>query len=664
MIVAVMFVGAVAVKATPAAADCAATITTTLRVGSAGVQVQCLQTIVGATADGAFGPMTKASVMAWQAGHGLVADGVVGPMTRAALMGAPTGNFPAGCTSASGYSSTTGMACTTGPSAGLPAGCSTTAGYSPLTGAKCDSSTPAPDNGGALEGGAGSITVTALSTYGDEQVGEDEEDVKLAAFEVEADNGSDVDLTSMKIELNQQNTADSEDVTDYMDSVSVWMGTEKVGEVDAADFSESTGHVWTKSVSLDGAIVRAGDTEKFYLAVTALPNLDSGDMDSDDWQIGVSNVRFLDAEGVVTTESLTLDIDDNVIDDTIEEEFDFASFATASDVELKVALKTADDEINEAHVIDVETGATDTEDVELLSFTMKAVGSDLNVQEIPVLFTTTETTGDDPDDIIVRTSLWLEGAEIASESFLTTDGNDSLETITFDGLDVDINSGDTVEFMVKVDLQDLTGALDAGDTVMADLTATEVDLIVAEDSSGEELVAADLTGTANGEASEVRDVGINVKLVGSPTAVISHVGDIVGSGAGDDDQGTFEIVFDVTAFDGDVYIDGTSPTLTGAGALLDLNLSETGTHALTSATITSPSGATMSGVANADARFLVAEGTTERFKVTAVVVVSVDGFASIAVADIVYALTNVTGTTSYTFNLADFKTTDLYMNAN
>src|SRR3989344_6140945 len=115
--------------------------------------------------------------------------------------------------------------------------------------------------------------------------------------------------------------------------------------------------------------------------------MDSGDMDSDDWQIGVSNVRFVDGEGVVTTESLTLDIDDNAVDDDVEEEFDFASFATAADVELKVALKTADDEINEAHVINVETGTTDTDDVEILSFTLEAEGSDINVSEIPVIFT-------------------------------------------------------------------------------------------------------------------------------------------------------------------------------------------------------------------------------------------------------------------------------------
>src|SRR3989338_186333 len=69
--------GIVAVQT--ASADCS--ITMTLRVGSTGDEVKCLQAIVGATADGKFGPLTKAAVMAWQSGHSLVADGVVGPLT-------------------------------------------------------------------------------------------------------------------------------------------------------------------------------------------------------------------------------------------------------------------------------------------------------------------------------------------------------------------------------------------------------------------------------------------------------------------------------------------------------------------------------------------------------------------------------------------------------
>lgn len=65
--------------------------TTTLRVGSKGQYVKNLQTLVGAGADGIFGNMTKAKVMAWQSDHGLTADGIVGPASRAAMCGSGSG---------------------------------------------------------------------------------------------------------------------------------------------------------------------------------------------------------------------------------------------------------------------------------------------------------------------------------------------------------------------------------------------------------------------------------------------------------------------------------------------------------------------------------------------------------------------------------------------
>ncbi len=145
MIVAVMFVGAFALTANEASAQTATcSITTTLRVGSRGAQVVCLQKALdqGLVADGVFGLKTKARVVAWQASVGLVADGIFGAKSRAALVanGGVSGNFPAGCQSASGYSPTTGLPCNTGTSTGLPAGCSSTAGFSATTGQPCSGS--------------------------------------------------------------------------------------------------------------------------------------------------------------------------------------------------------------------------------------------------------------------------------------------------------------------------------------------------------------------------------------------------------------------------------------------------------------------------------------------------------------------------------------------
>jgi lysozyme len=62
----------------------------TLQEGSSGTNVVTLQQALnylgaGLTADGSFGPLTKAAVVNFQASQGLTQDGIVGPMTRAAL---------------------------------------------------------------------------------------------------------------------------------------------------------------------------------------------------------------------------------------------------------------------------------------------------------------------------------------------------------------------------------------------------------------------------------------------------------------------------------------------------------------------------------------------------------------------------------------------------
>jgi peptidoglycan hydrolase-like protein with peptidoglycan-binding domain len=52
-----------------------------------GTDVAALQTRLGVSADGKFGPQTDAAVRIYQRQHGLTVDGIVGRQTWASLLG-------------------------------------------------------------------------------------------------------------------------------------------------------------------------------------------------------------------------------------------------------------------------------------------------------------------------------------------------------------------------------------------------------------------------------------------------------------------------------------------------------------------------------------------------------------------------------------------------
>lgn len=194
-ILAVAFVAAIALTVTTVAS--AESFGRNLTIGSTGADVMELQqflnsnpaTVVAVTGVGSagmessyFGGLTKAAVAKYQVANGITpAVGYFGPTTRASVNagGAVSGNFPAGCSNASGFSSVTGLACVALPSNGpcsggaafnsvtgascsnpLPAGCTTTAGFSPSTGIACSSTT-----GTVSANGTDGTLTSALSSY-------------------------------------------------------------------------------------------------------------------------------------------------------------------------------------------------------------------------------------------------------------------------------------------------------------------------------------------------------------------------------------------------------------------------------------------------------------------------------------------------------------------
>lgn len=87
--------------------DC--TLTTTLRQGNKGEQVQCLQQKLNITADGKFGKNTKTSVVTFQTSNNLKGDGIVGKLTRELLN---KKEIKQPCTQGELFNTVTGQSCT------------------------------------------------------------------------------------------------------------------------------------------------------------------------------------------------------------------------------------------------------------------------------------------------------------------------------------------------------------------------------------------------------------------------------------------------------------------------------------------------------------------------------------------------------------------------
>ena len=627
MIVAVMIAGALMAFAITASAQQAVVLASdiqyaaTVKQGSSGQAVIIWQRFLNGYSsanlvnDGAFGPLTSAAAKVWQASRSLVADGVLGPMSRASAVAQINANvvlpgpgtFPAGCSSASGYSVTTGLPC----GSSLPAGCSSTAGYSPTTGTKCDS-TATPSTSGPLTGGAGSADYTLMSSLTNEEVGEDEEDVEVAGLEVEAD-GSDLELTAVRLVFNE-GTAGS-DFEDYATEVSVWLDGDEIGRVDGSEFNDDND--WSKTVSLEGAIIRDGETGELTVAVSAVGNLDTNDA-TDTWTVDFRSVRYVDAQGASTSED----------PGTAVRTFSFESFATATNAELKISEGTANDDVNDGRMINVHATSVTNDEV-IFEFSLEAVGSDLKIETFGV---NVDVTGaGHVDDVISGGTapaifLELDGEQYGTAAYFdeadaTDVGTD--EDVVFDDVDFTLNAGDKITGRILVDLLALNADIDTGDTIAVTLGETESDqatLVDVEDESGTALVDADITGSATSDAHQVRDVGFVFKLLSTSASVTTP------ADGTNPDIGTFKQTFSATAFDGDVALDKTCEE-DGDQAADGEGVSVVGTNAGSNALVCSLSTTDAINSTVSANSWLIPSGATRNFTITTAITAETSAFA-------------------------------------
>ena len=611
--------------------------TTTLKVGSRGPAVVDLQTLVGATADGSFGPLTQAKVMAWQSNNGLVADGLFGNKSKAVAMGA----YNSGNANAAGSLCPNGMTlasnCTLAANAQAVALCpngmtlASNCGVAPAAGTVTT---------GPLAGTDGTLaSVVKLSQYNAEEVGAGQNDVKVLGFEVKASKDGDIELKSIKVSFDVVNADGSTRIEDYFDSVSVWMGSTKIGTSSTADFSKDATGAYSRTISLSGAVSRADVTNKIYVTVDAVSNLDTGDIDSEAIDMAIDSIRYVDGSGVVTTDTETGDLT-TVLDNVVVA---VVTFSAAANTELKVSLDSSSPD----NGIELVSATETTEDVVLLKGKLKLDGtSNITLNALPVTLTTTSATFT-ASIADIATSVKLKiGSNEYTESTSALTG--VAGTVTFDNLDFDIDAGDTVYFTVYADIADLDNTVvKAGDTITATISTTNRNEMDVENSEGDQLAdVGEKSGTATSGTLELRASGPVLTLI-STSAVSSN------SSTDNQDTGTFVIKFSVKAVGDTIYVSTISSTAGAVNNVYAVDISGNTTITDVSGIITNVTDANLVG-----GLWEIAEDQTETLEMTVLrSPSSTDGLFRAALSNIKWNTDgSITTFNTYSSNLDAFKT--------
>jgi hypothetical protein len=421
----------------------------------------------------------------------------------------------------------------------MSAGITPAAGYfGPITRAKIAAGgtvTP-PSNGGnsGLSGEDGDIQSVNQTTSGTETTLGEGKSEDVLGFDVEADDNSDLDVTSIKVEIATE-SGESTRLTRYLDSVSIMLDGDEVGSVDASDFSRD-GATSTATISLDDAVIEAGDEARFYVNFTAADTIGDSELDAS-LNVEVTRVRVEDGSGAVLTE----DVDD--VSDTV----DFEDASSNDDARIKSSSDTRD-----AGLLKVDDNTTsDDEDLLTFKFDVDEDSSDLSILEIPVDLVV-YNAGQSLNLESMIQDLWIEvdGETYDDYDFETdhTISATSTETVTatftIDEGDLDISAGDVVDAVVFVKLAKQEGNYATSSTLAANVTGAD---ITAENSEGD---VFDVAGTVNGETQTLQ---LSTATVEDFRWAVNNTGNII------------DFFFTVTAEDEDfdVLSSSISATLSG-----------------------------------------------------------------------------------------------------
>jgi len=522
-------------------------------------------------------------------------------------------------------------------------GISPAAGYfGPITRAKvnseCSSDDDAndddandDDDSGELSGEA-SLDTVDMKDGEDTDIEEGQEDAPVADMDVEFTDG-DARITRIDFAF-VCTTTPCEDPWDTFEDISLWVDGDEVARESADDedayLDEDDG-----SMRFSGLDIVASEDEE--MTITVAVTVQSGVDDiPDTWRVDVDAIRYEDADDVTSTDTTTGDLGDNstVSFDVDEEGGEDELVVRSSDEDPDATtLQLEDDERSDW--ITIFAYRLDTDDST----------NDITVNEIPVAITMSSSSA---STFVNDMQLVIDG-ETYDDYATGTASERQVYTFDTDG-DLVIDAGEEVTVEVQVEFNALALG-NEGVTIYA--TSTGSALYDAE--GADDLTASQITGSATGETHTLRTGGVTLEA-GDMTETLKVNNDADTT----DDEGTFVIKFDVTAFEDDIWVTksaASGTTMTGGANYLveDSNGNQVSGPGLGTST------ASLSSTADTDGtRFKVSEGETETFTMTVNFDPSSTGFYQVQLYSLNFATTNVAATTQQlALPAADYETDQL-----
>ncbi len=614
MVAAFVFVGAFS-----ASADMVTLPSTGVSKSSGMSNIQALQTFLNWTlgsqitplvVDGVYGAKTTAAIKLFQSQNGLSADGAFGKLSSAKAMALQANaggvTYPAGCTSNTGFSSTSGMSCAGGA---LPAGCTSSAGFSSTTGLACSTSV-----GGTLPAGctsmAGFSITTGMPCGGTVQTGtngylsdiasdstnrvstvyESEQDKVVAGFRATARLASQT-VNRVRVTFRNTDTSGSSvSLSKYASGVSLWYGSTKLATMSVAQADRSTtDDTYTFNFSGLSAMIAQDQIGRFYVSINVNGSIDTGDA-TDDWTVAFPTGGVMATSPDGSTDNYDAAVG-NVTGTDGSSGLGFGKFS-ANGVKATVGLSASNPT---ASVVAVQN-TTVTNNVDLLKFTIKATNSDLTLRRIPIQVVSSSGAV----SLKINTLRLYNGTQLlasvdgssgytVSAGATTTTGQTPGTTTTvgyvFNSLSSPgnvISSGQTAEFTIQADLKQVSGNYTEGQTLQASFANGDAILVAnfSVDANGDQLTAGSTyrVGSAVGTVFTLRSNGAIVDLVSTSAdgGISNTSGEIISR--------TVTSVVTVKALNEDVYIGRPLADSTTIPAVVAVASAVAGTDVVTSGT--------------------------------------------------------------------------------